>query len=369
MKILHLRSSNGFYGAESVIVQTASQLPDVDLTVGVIARDAHDNDLFKRCQAQRINAQIFACRGLIDRSSIRQIREYLQDNHIDILHTHDYKSTILGWWASKGLKIKRISTNHLWDDIDFKLWVYQRIEGILYNWFDRIIAVSDPVAKDIYPFLANKKKLSVISNGIDCDAFADNHQGPQVRAALGIDPTDVIVGLIGRLSEQKGHVYLMEAGKELIKKYPQMKIVFWGEGHLKDSLVKSRDEFGLQDHVIFAGVASDMPAVYSAIDILAMPSLSEGLPMTLIEAMAAGVPVVVTPVGDVPKVIKEGETGFLVKLKDSDELARKIEVVIARIENGSIADIIKKARRLVEDKYSSRVMADKYLEIYKNICS
>ena len=114
-------------------------------------------------------------------------------------------------------------------------------------------------------------------------------------------------------------------------------------------------------------MTDNMPAAYSAIDILAMPSLSEGLPMTLIEAMAAGVPAVVTPVGDVPKVINEGETGFLVKIKDVNELARKIEVVMAKIKDGSIDEIIKKARELVEDKYSSRAMADKYLKIYRSV--
>lgn len=367
MKVLHLRSSGGFYGAENVIVQIASQLLDVDITVGVIARDAHDSELFKRCQSQKINAKIFHCKGLIDSSSITQIRQYLQDNQIDILHTHDYKSTVLGWLASKGLNIKRVSTNHLWDDIDLKLWIYQRIEGILYNWFDRIVAVSDPVAKDVYPFLINKKKLSVISNGIDCDVFANNHQGAEVRASLGIGSKDIVVGLIGRLSQQKGHVYLMEAAKELIINYSHIKFVFWGDGHLKESLVRSRDDLGLQKNVIFAGVTNNMPTVYSTIDILAMPSLSEGLPMTLIEAMAAGVPAVVTPVGDIPKVIKDGETGFIVKVQDVNELAKKVEVVIEKIKDGSIETIIKKARKLVEDKYSARVMAGKYLEIYERL--
>ncbi len=137
--------------------------------------------------------------------------------------------------------------------------------------------------------------------------------------------------------------------------------------------------FDLRDHsdlssidyssfsVIFAGVQTDMPAVYQAIDILAMPSLQEGLPMTLLEAMASGVPVVATPVGQIPEIVKDGETGFLVNPRDEEGLADVLQKIIDNREEKMevLKNITDNARKLVEENHSSHAMAAKYLETYE----
>jgi glycosyltransferase involved in cell wall biosynthesis len=117
--------------------------------------------------------------------------------------------------------------------------------------------------------------------------------------------------------------------------------------------------------VIFAGVTDDMPSVYKAVDMLAMPSLSEGLPMTMLEAMAAGVPVLATPVGDIPKVIKDNITGFLLPTQNSDLLAAKIKALMD--DPAQAREIGQKGRDFVKTNFSSRAMGEKYFQVYEEV--
>ena len=289
MNLVHLRSSGGFYGAENVIIQLASRQQDSSMRslVGCITQADNPNELYQRCQSLSLSAQPMPCSSMFDRAAIAAIRTTLKEHQTDLLCCHDYKSSILGYVASIGLGIKRVSVNHLWDDIDFKLWLYQRVEGVLYNFFDHVIAVSAPVARDVRPYLLNKKKLTVISNGIDIDNY-HNYSGPRtLRGELGVKDDDYLIGLVGRLAPQKGHRDLIEAAAILAPQHPQIKYVFWGKGHLEDELRALTAHHKLDETIIFAGTADDMAQVYADVDLLAMPSLSEGLPMALLEAMSA----------------------------------------------------------------------------------
>ena len=361
MNLLHLRSSGGFYGAENVIIQLASRQRNADIRarVGCVTAPGTVNELLKRCESLSIDAQAIVCSGVFDSKAIADIRASIKDNQIDILCCHDYKSSILGYVASAGLGIKRIAVNHLWDDIDFKLWVYQRLEGLLYNFFDHIIAVSAPVARDVRPYLLNKNKLTVISNGIDTDNY-HNYSGPKtLRSELGLSIDDVLVGVVGRLAPQKGHRDLIIAAAQLAQSHPQLHYVFWGSGHLESELRELAAQHNLTDRVLFAGVAEDMAEVYAEVDLLAMPSLSEGLPMALLEAMTAQLLVLATPVGDIPEVIKDGETGFLTPAQDPAKLAKRISSLI-EMPQPERQRIAANARQFIVEHFSAEAMAEKY---------
>ena len=368
MNLLHLRSSGGFYGAENVIIQLASRQTEapVKSLVGCIQQPGPDNELLARCKSLGLAAQPVPCRGIFDREAIANIRNAIKTNQIDVLCTHDYKSSILGYVASIGLGIKRVSVNHLWDDIDFKLWLYQRAEGVLYNFFDHIIAVSAPVAKDVGTYLLNKRKLTVISNGIDTNTYYNFAGARTLRTTLGLTAHDMLIGVVGRLAPQKGHRDLIDAAAILAPKLPQVKYVFWGGGHLEDELRALVKHHGLEEQVIFAGTAEDMAEVYAEIDLLAMPSLSEGLPMALLEAMSAELLVLATPVGDIPEVIKDGDTGFLTPMQDSAALAQRIETLVnmPSVERERVAA---NARQFIIDHFSADAMAEKYRALLEEL--
>lgn len=450
IKIMHLRSSGGFYGAEKVILTIATELNQRGCDNHIICINNLKNphaELVDEAQKVGIKASFVDSIGLLDWQAIKELRHIINQEQFDVLHFHDYKASVYGFLASWWLAPKRVVTNHLWDKIDWKLWIYQRLEGFLYNKFDRVIAVSEKVKSDIRPFIIHKSRIEVITNGIDCAAFSAPAQrikdkglrikqsqdsssftphpssSQNLRSEFGLDDKDVVIGIVGRLARQKGHEYLLRAFAKLLAKdeglmikdqerennssfipHPlSLKLLIVGDGALDDELkdlcrelnlsftdladVVSSPESRIPNPVIFAGVQTDMPAVYNMLDILVMPSLEEGLPMVLLEAMSAGVPVVTTPVGQIPEIIKDGETGFLVEPRDVGGL---VDVLTNILENGilkdeglrikdqekqnnlsfiphslSLTEIVSNARKLVEEKHSSQAMAKKYLETYE----
>ncbi len=126
--------------------------------------------------------------------------------------------------------------------------------------------------------------------------------------------------MVARLDLQKGFEYLLRAARELRATFPGLKFVIVGEGPDRNEIEDMIQRLGLQSTVVLAGQHSDMPGVYAAMDVFVLPSLNEGLPMTILEAMAASRPVIASRVGAIPKVIKDGETGLLVDPGDTDGL-------------------------------------------------
>jgi len=363
MKILHLRSSGGFYGAERVILGLVQQLNGLGCENHVVCIKNSKNphvELIDKAAEAGIMAGSVECKGVFDRRTVKDIKAYILDHGIQILHCHDYKATVFGLLASRGLRLKRIATNHLWDKINFKLWVYERMEGVLYNFFDRVVCVSDPIAKTVRPFVLNKKKVQVIPNGIDVKNFSVERKAQSVE-----EKPDFMIGIVGRLVPQKGHRVFINVMKKLHDEFPNLKCIFVGEGFERENLESLIQNAGLTQTIKIVGEQPDMPSVYAALDMLVMPSLEEGLPMVLLEAMSAGLPVVATRVGAIPSVVENGINGMLVDPNDSDGLYLAIKDVLSNPEK--MNQFSAAAKRTVELQYSSGVMASKYLDVYRNL--
>ncbi len=417
IRILHLRSSGGFYGAESVILNASHELNLMGCENHICCINNFTNPHAElRDEAQKIGVASSSvdAASVLDRDTIGDIRQRLLDGAFDILHCHDYKASLYGLLASKGLPIRRVVTNHGWIHTDLKLRLYETLEGFLYNLFDRVVTVSEVAKTNIRRFLIHRSKIEVIENGVDCARFAPlgdtpgaAHSRSEWRHQFGVDDNDCVVGIVGRLSPEKGHEYLLQAIALLLTRdkglrlrddasaavndvsgahpLPSLKLLVVGDGpldeHLKDfcqqwnlPFVDLRErkttEHDVAVHsavVIFAGVQTDMPAVYHAIDCLVMPSLEEGLPMALLEAMAAGVPVAATPVGHIPQIVHDGETGWLFEPRNASDLAQVLQKMYMPTaeQRRQVQTMTANARALVEQKYSAHAMAKKYLEVYE----
>lgn len=392
LKVLHLRSSGGFYGAEAVIINLAKEQlrQKVDVRVCVLVpadlKDIKQNALVLRCIEERIPVQAFGCRGKFDREAIKKIRDYIEENKIEILHVHDYKSSLFGLLASRKLAIKRIVTNHLWTKASFKLRCYEVLEGILCNWFDQVIAVSETIYKDVRPFLSkkNRHKLSVILNGIDVANFSLKTQDTRHRTQ-DQEKNIFTIGMVGRLSIEKGHIYLLKAFEKLIRMtqdlpdrqagtrhmthggVKSLRLLIIGDGPLHERLVQlvHRTKI-LRGKVRFLPAQKNIKKFYDQMDVLVLPSLSEGLPMTLLEGMAMELPVVATRVGGVPTVIKDGFNGLLVESADVEQLTEALYKIMESSPL-SLTEMTKNARETVELHFSTQRMAAEYLNVYKNL--
>jgi glycosyltransferase involved in cell wall biosynthesis len=187
---------------------------------------------------------------------------------------------------------------------------------------DRVIAVSEAARR----FLVRGKgyaagKIVVVPNGRDLARFRPGAHRAQGRREFGLDETVPLVGVLGRLETQKGHAYLLSAWPRVVAEFPDARLLLLGDGSLRESLERQARDLGVAAHVIFAGFRADVPQMLDTIDVLALPSLYEGMPLTAIEASAMGRAVVATAVDGTPEVVRDGLTGLLVPPADPAALA------------------------------------------------
>jgi glycosyltransferase involved in cell wall biosynthesis len=211
--------------------------------------------------------------------------------------------------------------------------VYVGIERLLARLSDRIVTISASQQHDMVHVyrIAPPDKVVVVPLGFDLTAFAEakRRAGGRLRAALGVAADVPLVGLVGRLTAVKNPALFVEAALRVLECVPCAHFCLVGDGELRPEVESKIVALGLAERVHLAGWQRDMPAVYAALDLLALTSLNEGTPVTAIEALAAGVPVVATAVGGVPDVVQDGVTGMLVPAGSAEALAVAIAALLA----------------------------------------
>lgn len=282
----------------------------------------------------------------------------------DLVHTHLFKSDLHGRLAARGMRVPVVvSTAHNND-----AWAKRALLGYLYGLTsrlaDRVIAVSEEVRhyQIQYTFLP-PEKIITIDNGVDVRRF-EGQDGRAVRAELGLGDAPVI-GVIGRLSPQKDHGNFLQAAARILQAMPTARFLIVGEGPLRAELEAQARSLGLDQAVIFCGLRRDIPAVLAALDVLVFSSRWEGLPVTLLEGMAAARPVVSTAVGGVGEVVKDGESALLVPPGDPAALA---EACLRVLREPKLADKLATAAYVrVCANYSLDVMLRRTLELYEEL--
>lgn len=363
-RVIHLISSGGYYGAESMIVNLTERLNRDGCPAGLAAFRNSQNphtEIAERAAQRGIPAFVLDCRGQIDPATVREIRDALYRHGADILHTHGSKANMYGWLAARKLKVALVATYHMaWPDRDWRLYLYHLLDRFVLHAFRRIVVVSEPVGRSLVGAGLGDRKIIRIANGIDLKPFE------QARRPRGDWEGRPVIGLVGRLTPAKGHVYLIEAARTILERYPNATFYFAGDGSERDRLGQLAESAGVAGNVTFAGNQSDMPAVYRSLDLLVLPSIVEGLPMTILEALASDLPVVASSVGDIPSVIRHEETGLLVPKADSRALA---EAILDLLDHPAKALRMAAAgRALVEQDFNSEETARRYRAVYDAVC-
>jgi len=365
MRILQLISSAGYYGAENVLVCLAESLRSAghENVIGVFHNQHKPNtQVADRAQALSLPTLIIPCRSRVDRGAVAAIREYVKNHDIDLIHTHGYKGNIYGILAARAARVPIIATCHNWPASTLPLRLYSFLDRIVLRKANHIVAVSENVRERLRRFAIPSRKITVIQNGVDTARFASAR--PVLRHELNLDGRTVI-GVVGRLSSEKGHKFLLRAAPRLIEEFPTVALVFIGSGPEQPALESLTRELNLQDRVFFAGFRRDMPQVYASIDILVLPSLEEGLPLTVLEAMAAGLPILASRVGDIGKIIVSGVSGLLIEPGSTDGL---YGALVQLLRDPALRDTLRaNARATVNSSFSVQRMAAQYLELYASV--
>lgn len=366
--LLHLISSLGYFGAENAMIELAKELRACKYTpfIGVIGNSCNSHlAVVKEAEKNNLESKIFYCKGKFDMGTVFNIMRYIKEKKIDIIHSHNYKSNFYAVLSGANMDIKKITTCHNWIGKNIKMKFYEYLDKLLLRRFDKVIVVSEILRDEVTTSGVLSDKVIVVNNGINVNRFLVLSLKSQVRNSLGIEEEDYIVGTVGRLTPEKGHTYLLKAFKEAVSEYPKMKLLIVGDGMLKDSLETAAKRLALESKVIFTGVREDIPQILNIMDVFVLPSLTEGSPMALLEAMVSKKSVIATKVGSIPEIIKDGYSGLLVEPGDVMHLSNAIKELFKNKEKAGFLSA--NAYETINEKYSAKKMGQKYVEIYESL--
>jgi glycosyltransferase involved in cell wall biosynthesis len=306
--------------------------------------------------------------------SFRHIHQLLRNGQFDVLHTHGGTA---GFWVrlvAVGLT-RRPAIVHTYHGLHYlnvlegagqavkqkiKRAIFKLIDRLLLSYTDRIICVcKSDRDKAIAAGVATVDRTSIVYNGIEVDKFSSPLDRVIARKIFNLDPTEFVFGNVGRLHEQKGHKFLLQATAKMTNR---ARLVIIGDGRLRDELITLADRLEISDRVSFLGARADICEFLSAIDVFIMPSLWEGQPIALLEALAIGKPCIASDVDGVPEIIIDGANGYLVNPKDVESLARAMD---SAIENPNLL-WQSPSRRMsrLDPKFLAKNMAMEIADIY-----
>jgi glycosyltransferase involved in cell wall biosynthesis len=291
------------------------------------------------------------------------IRSIVKKESIDLLHTHGYLADILGLFVAKSLGIPIVSTCHGFIINNFKLRLYYKLDLLALKYFSNIIAVSNNIKNFLVVNKIKSSILHVIPNAVEMQTESLDKGLQDNKYRQGKEK--LVLGFIGRISEEKGINYLIEAYATLKDKHISASLLIIGEGPELSKMQQLAEERKVEKDVHFLGFQNDILPFLEKMDIFVLPSLTEGTPLALLEAMSAKVPVVATRVGGVPDLIENGITGVLVNPCNHMELADAISKLF--LDNDLRISIINNAAELIEKQYSLKTWISKIQIIYDNI--
>ena len=297
-----------------------------------------------------------------DYLSFLKVAKILREEKIEVIHTHNTQPLVDGTIGALMSGVKTIiHTDHARNFPDKRRYMFA--EWLMSHFAYKVVGVSEHTSEDLIKYeRISRKKILTIPNGINGNRFSININKQAKRKELGIHGSGPIIGLGVRLTEGKGINYLLQAMPDIIKKFTDITLVIVGDGPAADKLKKQTVELGITRNVLFLGSRLDIPELLKVFDIYVLPSLSEGLPMVLLEAMAAGCPIVATNVGGIPTLIKHGDNGSMVEPKNPQALASEIIKLLSSQELRS--QYSKKALKTFQENYSADIMTRKYEQLY-----
>jgi glycosyltransferase involved in cell wall biosynthesis len=302
-------------------------------------------------------------RWKIDPAFLVRLIRTIKKEHPDILHTLMFTSNTWGRIAGITAGVPVIIGSERCVDL-WKRWYHRLIDRVLLRFTFRVIGNSDAV-KNFYQRTEkiHEDKISVVYNGVDLNEFSGIDVSPSLKKEMGIEWARFIIGAGGRFTEQKGFINLLRAVPLILKVYPDSVFVFVGDGPLRGSFEKFVRENGIKRNVVFTGYRKDILRIFALCDIIAVPSLFEGMPNIVLEAMALKKPVVGTDIPEIAELVEDGKNGLLIPVKNNSKVIA--EKIITLLQGpGPRRSMGEKGYNTVMEKFSLDKMVKGYEEIY-----
>ena len=345
-------------GTERVIVQISKIMQKHAGSVVVCSRGGVGVKLLEEIGVKHITIPDIRSKNPVHiLRCIRTLQRIIKAEKIDVIHTHHrmaaFYATLLKWYK----KYTVINTCHnvFNDKKAFNRFAYKHLH---------LIAVGEQVKKNVVEFYGlPSSQVTVIHNAVE--PFIGEIQPVPTLQAWRKDGC-VIAGYSGRLSPVKGVEYFVQAVPTVKTSVPNAKFVIVGDGEEKERLVALVKELELEEDVVFLGYRTDVQNIMSQMDVIVLPSLTEGLPLTPIEAFSVGRPVVATAVDGTPEIVQDGVNGYLIPPRKVDEIAEKLVWILQDEEKRTAFG--KNAQRRFAEEFSFEIYEKKITEYYQNVC-
>jgi glycosyltransferase involved in cell wall biosynthesis len=363
LRIAQLIESDGPGGAERVVADLATNLQAAGAESVVFVPSNGEGWLARQLAGSGVDIEHFHLDRPVSPTCARSLAATLRRRRIDIAHSHEFSLAVYGTWASRQAGGQHVITMHGSRYYARRLQrrVAMRAAIALSR---RTVAVSRELAHDLSrDLMVAPSAITMIPNGVR----AMPADGSAVRAELRLGADDRLVVAIGNLYPVKGHAHLIDAIAQLAERHPRLQLAICGRGDLEGALRAQAQTRGIGDRVHLLGLRSDVDAVLAAADLFALPSLSEGLPLALLEAMFAGRPIVASNVGEVSTALGGKEAGVLVPPADSPALASALDRLLLQPERAR--ELGDRARARAAAVYDVSHMVRAYSAIYEELLS
>jgi len=371
IKILIIISNLGLAGMEMIVFNLVKNLDKHQFTVVICCLDRL-GVLGEELKKIGFKCYIMQRKPNTDFLLPFKIAKLIKQEKIDFIHAHNSTSWFYGVIAAKMTRKAIIVTRHgLEQKKNLKISIRSKILSLCTM---KVVVVSNELKEYSNKIeKINIKKIRVILNGIQIEKYQNIRINiPNKKKELGLDINDLIIGTISNVTPVKNHQFLIKAMPKLLKKFPNAKLIIVGSLSLgMTSLVErlkslcNRLEIG--DKVFFLGSRRDTPELMPIFDIFVNSSLTEGISLSLLEAMAAGTPIVATNVGGTPEIVINGRTGILVSCNNTDQLANALIKILADKEEASI--MAKEGLRRVQKLFTLEAMLNNYEHLYAEIAA
>jgi glycosyltransferase involved in cell wall biosynthesis len=367
MIIVHLTASTFYGGPERQMLGLAQSLEPDDQTVFLSFAEGGRCRPFLAAARQ----QGFEAFGLFNDSprlsaTIREIAGHLERIRPDVLCCHGYKADLLGRKAARRVGIPVVAVSRGWTGETFWVRLYEAIDRFFLRWMDQVVCVSNGQAEKVRRCGVRGDKIRVIHNAIDPDRFTepDTRYQSKLRRLFRQPPTRII-GAAGRLSPEKGFNVLVAAAERALQFDRNVGFILFGEGPCREQLLKQINAAGLGGSFVLSGFRNDLDRFLPFLDAMVLPSFTEGLPNVVLEASAAGIPVIATAVGGTPEAVEDGVSGFLVPPGDPETLAERILDAVSSEER--MRDMGLAGRQRVQEHFTFTAQARRYRELIADL--
>ena len=360
IRVAHVVGSTGLYGAEQWILALFRYLPP-DKVEGTLVNLVDDpgqvSEVVRVAKARGLEATDLYTGGRYNPRAIVRLARFVRERRLHILHSHGYKADLIALFAAKFSGARVVSTPHGWSrEHDRQLMLYESLDRRLLRFFDCISPLSPDLRDGLQRCGVRERKVRMILNGVDIEEV------DSVAPTVTREPAGTVIGYVGQLIRRKNVECLILAFHQLAALRDDVRLLIVGEGPSSEHLQELVSSLNLSRRVGFTGYRGDAIALMKTFDLFVLPSWEEGIPRCLMEAMAAGVPVVGSDIPGNRDLIEHEVTGLLFPPDSPERLQEAILSTVERPERAK--DMAHRARAKIERRFSARRMADDYAALY-----